>query len=64
MAVESVFSYFIAEHLVAIPELPVKKKFGKYTIAIDTNTPFSFTTTLFLNAKALQALPSPFTYAP
>ena len=37
-----VFSYFISENQVSIPELPIEKKFGKYTISIDGNTPFSY----------------------
>ena len=36
-----VFTYYITEEKVAIPELPVEKEFGKYTILMDNNTPFS-----------------------
>ena len=38
----SVFSYVITENGADIPELPVKKEFGKYTIAMDANTPFAY----------------------
>lgn len=35
-----VFSYLMTESKVLIPELPVEKKFGKYTVFIDAQTPF------------------------
>lgn len=37
---KSVFSYLITEEKITIPELPIEKEFGKYTIFIDENTPF------------------------
>lgn len=37
-----VFSYFITESDITIPELPIKKEFGKYTVLLDTKTPFSY----------------------
>ena len=37
----SVFSYVITENKADIPELPVKKEFGKYTLSLDNNTPFA-----------------------
>ena len=42
MAAECVFSYFITENKVKIPELPVEREFGKYTISVDANTPYSY----------------------
>ena len=42
MIENGVFSYVITEDRVEIPELPVTKEFGKYTIAMDGNTPFSY----------------------
>ena len=42
MARNCVFSYLITENKVVVPELPVEKAFGKYTISIDGNTPFSY----------------------
>lgn len=41
---DSVFSYIIAEQKMDIPELPVHKAFGKYTISMDSNTPFACAT--------------------
>ena len=41
MVGKSVFTYFITEDKVLIPELSMRKKIGKYTILIDDNTPFS-----------------------
>lgn len=40
MVRKCVFSYFISENKVDIPHLPVKKEFGKYSLAIDGNTPY------------------------
>ena len=39
MVVKSVFSYFITENKVVIPELTTEKAFGKYTVFTDGNTP-------------------------
>lgn len=36
-----VFSYYVTEEKIAFPRLPVEKEFGKYTILMDENTPFS-----------------------
>lgn len=36
-----VFSYLITEDKFTIAELPTEKKFGKYTVLVDRNTPFS-----------------------
>lgn len=42
MSINSVFSYYIAEKNISVPELPVKKLFGKYTVHVDAQTPFSY----------------------
>ena len=36
-----VFSYYVTEEKISFPRLPVEKEFGKYTILMDENTPFS-----------------------
>lgn len=41
MIEKCMFSYLITENKVIIPELPIEKEFGKYTVLIDGNTPFS-----------------------
>ncbi len=41
MNVKSVFSYFLSEKEMAVPELSERKQFGKYKISIDERTPFS-----------------------
>jgi len=38
----SIFSYLISENKADIPELPVNKEFGKYTVSIDNNTPYAY----------------------
>ena len=42
MAGKCVFSYLICEEKRIVPELPVEKEFGRYTILVDGNTPFSY----------------------
>lgn len=42
MAIKCIFSYLITEEKVFVPELPINREFGKYTIAIDGNTPFLY----------------------
>ncbi len=37
-----IFSYLISEDKITVPEFPVEKEFGKYTIHMDGNTPFSY----------------------
>lgn len=41
MSVNCAFSYLITDNEASVQELPVKKEFGKYTLYIDGNTPFS-----------------------
>lgn len=40
--VNSIFSYLITENEADVLELPVNKKFGKYTVSIDNNTPYTY----------------------
>jgi len=42
MTGKCVFSYLISEEKRIVPDLPVEKGFGKYTVFIDGNTPFSY----------------------
>lgn len=44
MISKCVFSYLITEDHVVVPELPIKKEFGKYTFYLDGNTPFAYAT--------------------